>query len=598
MSNLSEILGVNCATAHPNSRIADALRRQGVPKTAELIRVINLPRRKFDASNYPDASILYSKGPCGKQECRYCANGGPKLRVIQNALIIEAAQNSGAFAAIGVGGGKTIPSFLLHDALNAQITVLLVPANLREKTFSDLPAIQAHFKIPAVYRAEDWDENPGRSGVYVLGYSEISQKGNSDLLERIKPDLIIADEVQNLKHKDSARTRRFLRFMRKHSCKFVAMTGSPITKSILDMSHLLELCLGKGSPVPVDYPTLVAMADAIDNEGQPGATGVGALIYLMEEGESARDGFRRRFWETPGVIVTDEASCDLPIEIREFPVAPPQAITDSLQHLDAKWAWDGEEYDKALDIARLQKQLTQGYFYRALWPNGIPDREYLDKRNAWHRAVRARLTHQNRVGQDSPALLEALAESGKWTPVEWADWLTVRDRPEPPREPIEVSRWLVDLAHRWLHNLGAPGIIWVSSPVVGAWLQESGIPYYGEGQDEELNKLAAECLDGGRTITPIACSIQAHGTGKNLQAWSHNLVLYPPSQGALWEQLIGRTHRPGQKADRVTFDIVLGSVAALKAMATAWEDAERIGETIGQRQRLQIAERRDPDGRI
>lgn len=596
MPSLSERLGVDNTTVHPNSRIADALRRAGVPKTPELLRVVNLPRRKFDPSVYPDASILYAKSPCGRSECRYCANGGPALRQIQNATLIEAAQNNGAFVAVGVGGGKTIPSFLLPDAMGAKTTVLLVPANLREKTFSDLPAIEKHFKIPPVYRAEDWEK--GKQGVYVLGYSEISTKGNSDLLEKIKPDLIVADEVQNLKHKDSARTRRFLRFMRKHPCRFVAMTGSPVTRSLMDFAHLLELALGKGSPLPVDYPTLSAMADAIDREGQEGATGIGALVLMMDEHESARDAFCRRFWETPGVIVTDDPSCDLPIEVREFPVAPPQEITDALAALDGSWAWDGEEYDKALDISRLQRQLTQGYFYRAIWPHGIPDREYLEKRNAWRRAIRARLSHQNRVGQDSPALLEAMAENGLWTPVEWVDWLGVRDREEPQRIPIEVNRWLVDLSWRWLNNLGQPGIIWVSSPVVGSWLAESGIPYFGEGDDEALNKLAAECLDGGKPIMPIACSIQAHGTGKNLQAWSHNLVLYPPSQGALWEQLIGRTHRPGQRADRVTVDIVLGSVAALKAMQTAWEDAAFIGETIGQTQRLQLAQRLDPDARI
>lgn len=574
-----------------------------MPKTPELLRVVNLPRRKFDPSVYPDASILYAKGPCGRSECRYCANGGPALRPLQNALIIEAAQNSGGFAAIGVGGGKTIPGFLLHDALNARVTVLLVPANLREKTFSDLPAIQQHFKIPAVYRAEDWDTQPGRPGVYVLGYSEISQKDNSDLLEKIKPDLIVCDEVQYLKNTTSARTRRFLRFMRKHPCKFVAMTGSPISKGLMDFSHLLELALGKGSPLPVDYPTLSAMADAIDHEGEEGATGIGALVLMMDEGESARDAFKRRFWETPGVIVTDDPSCTIPIEIREFIVSPPQAITDALADLESKWAWDGEEYELALDINRLQRQITQGYFYRALWPNGIPDREWLEKRNAWKRTIRARLTHQNRTGQDSPALLEALAESGQWTPVEWVDWLGVRDRPEPDRVPIEIDRWLVDLSLRWLQNIGEPGIIWVTSPVVGQWLQDAGIPYYGEGQDEELNALAADCLDGGSTsgprpIMPIACSIYAHGTGKNLQAWSHNLVLYPPSLGALWEQLIGRTHRPGQKAQKVTVDIILGSVAALSAMGVAWEDAARIGETIGQTQRLQLAQRLDPDAGI
>ncbi len=508
-------------------------------------------------------------------------------------MIIEAAQNSGLFAAAGVGSGKTLASFLMHDALEAQRTILLVPANLRDKTLAvDLPDLQQHFKIPNVYRAEDF--TPGKTGVFVIGYSEISQEDNSDLIEVIRPDLIVADEVQNLRNSKAARTRRFLRFMRKNPCKFVAMTGTVVNRSILDFAHLIELALGKNSPVPVDYPSLVAWADAIDNEGKEGATGIGALSLMCEDHESAREGFQRRFAETAGVIVTTETSVDIPIQITETHLKPPSDIQSALDKLEQSWEWDGEEYSGALDIARLNKQITQGFFYRAIWPGGIPDREYLEKRNAWNRAIRARLSHQNRVGQDSPALLEAMAERGEWTPEEWVDWLGVRDREEPKRVPILVSEWLVDYAYQWAKK--HEGIIWVSSPVLGNRLAARGIPYFGEGQDAELNAMAKRCLEnmqaGGPAQNPtIACSIQAHGTGKNLQAWSRNLVLYPMAQGASWEQLIGRTHRPGQLAPSVSFEIVLGSVSACKSLIQAYEDSLFIQVTIGQPQRLQMADR-------
>jgi hypothetical protein len=592
---LSERLGVNATTAHPNSRVAQALARTGVSKTPELMRVVNLPRRKFDVNVYPDCSIIYAKGPCGRKGCGYCKLGAPSLRPLQSAIIIEAANNSGAFVAAGVGAGKTLASFLLHDALEAQTTVLLVPPSLRDKTLNiDLPDLDKHFRLPAIYSAEEWEK--GKPGVYVLGYSEISQTDASDLLDKIKPDLIVADEVQALKRRESARTRRFLRFMRANSCKFVAMTGSPVSSSIKDFSHLIELCLGKNSPLPVDYPSLAQWADAIDNEGKEGATQMGALVLMCEPNESLRDGFRRRFVETPGVIATEETSCSLPIEIRVFNLPAPDCVQQALGKLDSEWAWDNEEYTEILDISRLQRQLTQGYYYRIKWPKGLPDREWVEAKNGWNRAVRSRLKHSNRVGQDSPALLEKLAEDCLWTPPEWIDWLAQRHKPEPEREPIVISDWLVIRAAYWANYLQDPGIIWVSSPVIGWQLQDHGIPYFGEGQDQELNALAKRSLEAkeaGLTsfIPTIACSIQAHGYGKNLQAWSRNLVLYPPAGGDVWEQMIGRTHRPGQLDSCVTFDVVLGGDSALKSWESALAKGKFIQETTGLIQRLNIAQK-------
>lgn len=595
MTKLSEILGVNVGNTHPNSRVAGALARAGVSKTPELVRVVNLPRRKFDANVYPDCSIIYAKGGCGRNGCQYCRFGQPGLRPLQNAIIIEAANNSGAFVAAGVGAGKTLASFLLHDALEVQTTVLLVPPSLRDKTLNiDLPDLDKHFRLPSIYSSKEWE--PGKSGVYVLGYSEISDTDASDLLDRIKPDLIVADEVQALKRRESARTRRFLRFMRANSCKFVAMTGSPVSSSIMDFSHLIELCLGKNSPLPVDYPSLAQWADAIDNEGKEGATDMGALVLLCDQHETARDGFRRRFVETPGVIATEETSCSLPIEIRVFDLQAPTCVQDALQKLESEWAWDGEEHTEILAISRLQRQLTQGYFYRLRWPSGLLDLEWLEAKNGWNRAVRARLKHSNRVGQDSPALLEKLAEAGLWAPPEWLDWCAQRDKREPERDPIVISDWLVVRAAYWANYFHDPGIIWVSSPVIGWQLQDHGITYFGEGQDQELNALAKRSLEAkeaGLTsfIPTIACSIRAHGYGKNLQAWSRNLVLYPPAGGDVWEQMIGRTHRPGQLDTCVTFDVILGGESALKSWEGALEKSKFIQETTGLIQRLNIAQK-------
>lgn len=588
MPTLSELLGVNKANVHPNSRIAQALARQGVSKSPEFNRVFNLPRRKFDPSAYPDASIVYAKGLNGCKGCKYCAKGPPALRSIQNAMLIEAAQNSGLFAQVGVGQGKTLPSLLMHDALGARRTVLLVPPSLRTKTLKiDAPELARHFTLPTIY-SEDQARAFGKGklpdGVYVVAYSELSATNASDLLDYINPDLVVADEAHCLAHKESARTRRFLRFMRTHACKFVPMSGTMEKKSITDFAHLIELALGAGSPVPHDYPSLMAWADAIDNEGEAGHTGIGALALFCEDGESARDGFRRRLRDTPGVISTITTSCEASINIKISRPTPPLQVLQALDLLTSKWTWDGEEYDKAIDIARIERTLTQGFFYRLIWPNG-KDTEWLEARNAWSRTIRARLSHQNREGQDSPALLEAMAERGEWICQEWINWQAIRDRVNPDREPVEVSRWLVDIAEKWIAKNSA-GLIWVDSPIVGQWLAEAGIPYYGEGTDEELEVYAASVEAGQKAI---ALSIGSHATGKNLQAWNKNLVLYSPANGGTWEQMIGRTHREGQNADTISFDVILSTDGSNRAFATARTDAERTESTMGQPQKLNIA---------
>jgi hypothetical protein len=569
------------------------------------MRVVNLPRRKFDPNLYPDASALYAKEACGRVGCVYCRVGKPALRPLQSAMIIEAAQCSGGFFNVGVGEGKTLASFLIHDACEARKTVLLVPAQLKKKTLDlDLPELNLHFKLPSTYdgkKVKSYTNN----GVYVVAYEELSDTASTDLLDKICPDLIVADEAHRLRNPQAARTKRFLRFTRRHPCKFVAMTGSPMGKLITDFAHLIELALGKNSPLPNNYPDLVQWSDCIDKE----RTQIGAIALMCDDDEDARAGFQRRFRETPGVISTTESSAGMPIELRRFRVSPPADVLNALEKLTREWAWDGEEFDGQLEIVRMERELTQGFFYRLIWPSGKAggdekEREWLFKRNAWRRCIRKRLSHSNRSGQDSPALLEAMAERGEWITQEWIDWLAVRCRPEPDKEAIEISRWLVDASRNWQISSQEPGIIWVDSPVVGQWLAKDGIPFYGEGEDEAVNALAANCLRTkisgllNRQIPTIALSIRAHGTGKNLQAWSRNLVLYPPASNDAWEQMIGRTHRPGQLDDVVTFDVLIGSDSAARAMENAISDAKRVSETLTQPQRLTLCTECEPDGRL
>jgi len=107
------------------------------------------------------------------------------------------------------------------------------------------------------------------------------------------------------------------------------------------------------------------------------------------------------------------------------------------------------------------------------------------------------------------------------------------------------------------------------------------MPVFGAGAEEVLDE------KGDRTV---AASIKAHGTGKNLQhAFSRAVVLVPPSDGATWEQLLGRLHRQGQKADEVWFDIMANTEPFKKSVATAQKRGDYMSDTLNQEQKLLIA---------
>ncbi len=60
--------------------------------------------------------------------------------------------------------------------------------------------------------------------------------------------------------------------------------------------------------------------------------------------------------------------------------------------------------------------------------------------------------------------------------------------------------------------------------------------------------------------------------------------------GQRWEQLIGRTHRPGQKADEVIFDVAQFCYEQVNAFWQACADASYVQATMGDPQKILIAD--------
>lgn len=551
--------------------------KHGVQPSADLDRVVELPSRELDLSFDLTQALRTSVGTM-------------KLRPHQTAALLEAARCGGLLAPLGCGFGKTLVSLLLPTVLDSKCAVIMIPAALREQLLlRDLPALARHWQIRL-------------SVIHVVSYSILQNAKRADILERIRPDLVVADECQNVRNAGTARTRRFKRYLRAHpEVRLCAMSGTMTTRSLRDYAHLAEFALKRGSPLPLHFPTVMEWASAIDVGDDP--TPMGELHRLCRPGETVRSGFRRRLVATPGVVATEESALGNSLVFLERPIEPPPKVTEELARFRQKWCrLDGEEIEDALAFARVARQLAAGFFYRWRWPHcyncggksggcsscdnnakgEVVDLQWLRARQEWHREIRAYLNHSARPGFDSPLLLAQAAAAGRWKSQAWPAWLLVRHRATPPVETVWIDDFLVQDAVRWGRE--QTGIIWYEHDAIGQKIAEVGrLPFFGPGPEASARLLVEAEKPHAQTIV---ASIKAHGTGKNLQAWSSQLITTPPSNGAIWEQMLARTHRPGQQADEVEVYVYRHTVELREALEKAKKDAQYIEETTGQVQKL------------
>jgi hypothetical protein len=137
---------------------------------------------------------------------------------------------------------------------------------------------------------------------------------------------------------------------------------------------------------------------------------------------------------------------------------------------------------------------------------------------------------------------------------------------------------MVEYVEKWALDQTLPYIIWVDGVAMGDRLSSRiNIPYYGAGSTPPSE------------AEPCIMSIRSHGTGKNLQAWSINLVVSAIADPSIWEQMIARTHRQGQLADEVFVYVFTHSIFG-SSFAKAYKQAKVVSETTGQPQRLVYAD--------
>ena len=548
-------------------------------KKTESQRILSIPVRTYHDITPGEITRSLAKPGCGFE-----------LRLIQEAALTAIKECRGGFFPIGVGHGKSFIACLAASVLECDFAIIFAPASTVRQLQEQYDDLRAHFRLV-----------PAR----IMSYATLSQpKGTTlltELVETYSADkvVLVCDEAHRLKRLESARTKRIIRFMRANpKVSFVALSGTMTSKSLRDFSHLAELCLRDNSPVPRDRYHLNCWSECIDVDGRPGQTEwrqLGPLakwagmdlstVRGQRRKEMVRKAFQKRMRSAPGVVASKEGSigCSLNIQrVRDLVV--PDDVTQMMRAVsDAGIDPAGDIIPDDVTAWRTLRHLAAGFYYKWDWEDGEEDLDWLRARRDWNRFVRHELMDNSEEGYDSPFLVAAKInrelEAGQNRAIHraWRNWQREKIKPAPPTIAVWVDCYLINYSLDWLSKQKTPAILWYESSAVGEALRERGLTVYGAGQEPP------------REAHPCAMSIKACGIGKNLQSWSQQLVIEPPTGGLIWEQLLGRTHRQGQQADEVSCSILQHVEPYTRALESAVIQAHYIFDSSGNAQKLLFA---------
>lgn len=585
-------VGKTRADVHPRSKVGQAFRRKGVQRTADFVRVLCLPRRDWREGAEELAELIterYARTPDEKcpESCVCRGKGFMKLHPVQAAALGDLHDFGGLFAPIIVGGGKTLISFLAPAILEAERPLVLIPAKLKKKTESEWWLLSVHWRLPPV-RIET--------------YEKLGRVENVDLLETYRPDFIFADEAHRLKNTSAGVTRRVNRYLQHAECRVALASGTITNKSLKEYWHLLRWSLGPElMPMPREWPEMMEWASALDVQSNEAVrTAPGALSeFAGHKGhvslEAAREGYRKRLVESPGVVATSNsnvAGCSLSIAGVDLPKL--DVLGPHYKQLREDWQTpDGWDFSEAIDLWRHARELVCG-FYNVWDPR--PPKLWMQRRRNWHRFVRQTLKHLRQYDTelqvsiacskghlDSFVEVEEPGEKPRYADV-FKEWREVRDTFVPNAVPVWVDDTALNYAAKWLEE--HDGVVWVEHPCFGEKLEKlCGVPYYGRGGLNSKKEMIERAR--GKAIA----SVLANGEGRNLQHWSEALVVSCPPNGKAIEQLLGRHHRPGQEEDEVSFEFVLACKEQVEGFHKALREAEYIEQSTGNMQKLMYADK-------
>lgn len=558
--------------------------------------------------------------------------GNLSLRPIQSQALSAIQKNMGGFFPIGTGHGKSLIALLAGTVLRSKCSIIFVPASTVGTMKKTLAEFSGHFRMP---------EN-----IHVLSYARLSRPEGTAIIDSLRHGIpscdvvIVCDEVHRIKRREASRTKRIVRWFRENEdAKFVGLSGTITSKSVVDFSHIVALALRAGSPLPLSQDELSLWAitldvpnwntdtakDRLQRQGvdfnqksidvlyplkewaeKQGMVPIKVPINapvpekqwtsLYQDGEKStpsrdsqvdfmRKAFGRRMRTTPGVVATRETSVGMSLYIRRTSPLISHEIADALRTaIDYDGFPLGEAFDSDISKWRCLRQLSWGYYLEWDWGDKGPDTDWLILRAAWRKSLYQEIQRRSAQGYDSPFLvtrkLQRDIEGGarlRNIHTAWLDWDTQRHKPTPPT----VSTWIdPDFLAGTLHKISSQKkaqAIWCDSKEIQKEAKRLGYIVYGAGATIPEHPHTA------------VLSIAAHGIGKNLTQWSRAHVLTWPSDGQAVEQLLGRHHRPGQEDDEVYFSAYTHTPIFKKALKDSTTKAKYIESITGNKQKILLA---------
>ncbi len=504
----------------------------------ETQRIIDLPVKE-----YPDDA--------GWTEKLRLHPGAPPLLPIQEQALAACADAAtttfpqgdgpGFVGLISCGGGKTLLLQLIPRVfgVDPDDVILITEQNL----------------VPQTQRAiAEWSIHYPLATPEILSFGKLSHPKHKDALEKRAPRLIMVDEAHKL-GASSARYKRVFRYLAEHGeCRFVAVTGTLMRRSVADMAHLMELALRRWSPVPRHPGTLDSWSSVIDVGGEPAVSDwnaverirdwvLGALpekaAFIQRDKDrrtQARRGVQVRILTGPGVVASSEDLDELGVHLQIQNIEP----VISAEVAEALELWelpDGTELVDSFEVHRHTMTLRCGFYYRYVPEEYVE--EYVEARNAWSRWSR-RLVEYG--GYETRFFAEEAARAGTVPPHAascWARWCHYRELfPPPETEAIWCDegrlRELVD----GFWDKG-PGAVWARSRAIRERLGElyGADRVYAPGEDFPGPSVR-------RAVVPMS-----YHKGWEGQQFHRALLLQPPRVADAMEQVISRHHRRRQTED-------------------------------------------------
>jgi len=543
-----------------------------VSDSADFRRVKALPIRK----GYPEGLVDFMS------RALRLPDSSATLREVQARALYELGLFRRAFMPIRIGGGKTLVALLAPRVITCDRPLLIVPAKLVQKTERERQAYNKEWNVAKHIR--------------VWSYEKIGRVAAAKDLDMYKPDLIIVDECHKLKNLKAACTRRVARYMRDNpGTVFVAMSGTIMKRSIKDFAHLLEWTHGDGSPLPLHALPLIEWSEALDEDTNAFARREGGVLrdLMPQYHEDARAAFYDRCSSTLGITISDaqdDFQGSILIEAVEY---TPNAATEKNFEILRSTACkpNGYALSDAMQAWAVARQIALGFHYEF---DPHPGQEYLDARKAWAKFCRDTIDSPwaNRAQIDTELQVRTAVIAGKLAdPLGlWPSWQQHDHSTKLNTVGVWHDTTALDICASWLAS-NERGICWCEHVFFATELaKRTGLPYFREqGLDASGNFI--EDASG-----PIIASVAANFEGRNLQhKWSDNLITACPADSERIDQLIGRTHRSGQREDTVNVDVLVGCREHLQAIPRALASAQVKKSLLGFDLKISLADVVWPD---